>query len=250
MLTNLFSSPEMAMQSPLGRMAFLWYSRYDAFIAVMGGFPTAVPRAWFTTFIEKSRELIAQNPGDLERRLEEAEARLRLISVDMSYLYHKGHRGEITPEEFSADHARITGHLQQWQQTLDPAITDSAYEVREFPDQKQLDERDIVDPYAPGLLYQGPLLSTALVMTQFHSIAVMHESQSTTARKDLMYAALREHSTAICQRFEALERWPAAPRGALVPIQACIAISALFMPQDARHHNWARRKFALMETLG
>lgn len=250
MLTNLFPTPEAAMQSPMGRMTFTWYSRYDAFVAVMGGFPTAIPREWFVAFIEKSQEKIAHTPDDLERRLEEAEARLRLISVDMSYLYSKGHRGEITPEEFSAEHDRIAGHLRQWRETLDPTITNPAYLVNEFPDQKKLDENDIVNPYAPGLVYRAPLFAMTLILTQYHSINVMHELQSTTMRKDLMYARLRDHSLEICQRFEAVERWPAAPRGALMLVQACLAISALFLPQEERNHNWIRRKFALMETLG
>ena len=250
MLTNMFPTPEAAMQSPVGRMTFTWYSRYDAFVAVMGGFPTAIPRGWFKAFIEKSQEQIVQTPDYLERRLEEAEARLRLVSVDMSYLYSKGHRGEITPEGFSAEHDRIARDLWQWQETLDPAITDPAYQVNEFPDRKELDEKDIVDPYMPGRVYRGPLFTMTLMTAQFHSIAVMHESQSTTMRKDLMYAGLREHSLEICQRFEAVDRWPDAPKGALVLVQACLAISALFLPQEERNHNWIRRKFALMETLG
>lgn len=250
MLTNLFPTPETAMQSPMGRMTFTWYSRYDAFVAVMGGFPTAVPRDWFVAFVEKSQEKIAQAPGDIERRLEEAEARLRLISVDMSYLYPKGHRGEITPEEFSAEHDRIASQLKQWRETLDPAITNPAYLANEFPNRKELGEGDIVNPYAPGILYREPLFAMTLMTAQYHSITVMHESQSTTARKDLMYASLREHSFMICQIFEAVERWPESPRGALVLVQACLAISALFLPQDAKHHYWVRQKFALMETLG
>lgn len=250
MLTNLFSTPEAAMQSPMGRMTFTWYSRYDAFVAVMGGFPTAIPREWFVAFIEKSQEKIAQAPDNMEQRLEEAEARLRLISVDMSYLYSKGHRAEITPEEFSAEHDRITGRLKQWRETLDPAITNPAYHVNEFPDQKELGEGDVVNPYAPGVLYRAPLFAMTLMTAMYHSLTVMHESQSETTQKDLLYASLRENSFAICQIFEAVERWPGSPRGALVLIQACLAISALFLPQDARHHSWVRRKFALVETLG
>ena len=249
-LTNLFPTPEMAMQSPVGRMAFSWYSRFDAFVAVMGGFPTAIPREWFVAFVDKCREKIAENPEDVRRKLDLAEAEVRLISVDMSFLYPKGHRGEIFPEAFITEHDRIMRRLEEWKENLDPSLKDPAYQVREFPGQGQLDESGIVNPYAPGILYREPLFSVTLMMSEWHSINIMHKSQLTTMPKEQMYAELREHSYAICQIFEAVERWPNAPRGALMLVQACLALSALFLPQDAKHHNWMRRKFALMETLG
>ncbi|SPN99656.1 uncharacterized protein DNG_02508 [Cephalotrichum gorgonifer] len=246
--TNLFT-PEAAMQSPITRMAFTWYSRFDAFVAVLGGFPVAAPREWFEAAVDACREQIANNPDNVEWKLEEAAASMRLISVDMSVLYPQGHRGEISPEAFTAGHDLITANLLEWRRNLE-SFTDKSYLVTEFPGQKALDESDIVDPYAPGVLCTGPMFPTTLLMSELNSVMIMHKSQSSTMRKDILYREIGEHAYNLCQIFEAIERWRGTPSGVLMMVQAGIAISALFLPQDARHHNWIRRKFALMETLG
>lgn len=249
-LMNLFT-PETVMLSPVSRMVLAWYQRFDVFVAVMGGFKTALPREWFTAFVDFCRERIATHPQEVEWRLEEGTAFLRLVSMEMSMLYAKGYRGEISPEGFRAEHDRISRVLEDWKANIDPALTNPAFSVKSFPNQYPLDpERDIVNPYVPGTLYEQPLVSTTLLTSEWHSISVMHKCQSPTTQREQLYAELREHSYAICQIFEAIERWPKSPKGVLIMIEACIAISALFLPQDRRHHNWIRRKFALMEILG
>lgn len=250
MLTNLFT-PDTIMSSPVSRAILAWYQRFDVFVAVMGGFKTALPREWFTVVVDFCRDKCESSPDDIEWRLEERSACLRLISMDMSMLYSRGNREEISPEEFNTEYDRISEVLTDWKQTFDPALLDPAFEVTTFPHQVPLDpEHDIVNPYAPGTLYEAPLISTTMLMSEWHSITMMHKCQSSTTQREQLYAELREHSYEICQIFETVERWPKRPKGILMMIQACIALSALFLPQDPKHHGWIRRKFALMETFG
>ncbi|PKS09077.1 hypothetical protein jhhlp_003691 [Lomentospora prolificans] len=249
-LTNLFT-PDTVMLSPVSRTILAWYQRFDVFVAVMGGFKTALPREWFTVFVDFCREKAASNPEHVEWKLEEGSAFMRLVSMDMSMLYAQGNKGEISPQGFSAEHDRISRILKEWKANLDPALRNPALAVTTFPNQGPLEpESDIVNPYTPGILYEAPLTSLTLLMSEWHSISIMHKCQSPTIQREQLYAELREHSYEICQIFEAVERWPKRPNGMLMMIQACLAISALFLPQDARHHFWIRRKFALMETLG
>jgi len=251
-LTNLFT-PESAMLSPAGRMIVAWYSRFDVFLAIMGGFRTALPREWFTVFVDFCKTQIASAEDNLQWKLEEASANLRLLSMDMSMLFAQGSRGQIAPEEFIAEHESLLKRLHEWKDHMDPDIVNPAYAVTHVPRGQDTDgeeEESIVDPYEAGILYEPPCFSTTLLNSEWHSIVIMHKCQSSTKDRMKLYGDLRMHSYKICQIFEAVERWPGTPKGGLILVQACIAISALFLPQDRQHHDWIRKKFALIETLG
>lgn len=250
MLTHLFT-PETATQTPLGRMIVSWYGRFDIFIAMMGGFPTMLAPEWFITFVEYcDQQAISDEADSLHWKLEAESGRLRVISREMSTLFARGSRGQITPEDFATEHERLQNSLQGWKDGWDHALTDPAYYVTDFSHAGSLGEDNIVDPFITGVLYDFPIFSTTLLTSEFNSTMMMHKCQSSTTQREHLYGELRGHAYAICQIFEAVERWPSSPRGSLILIQACIALSALFLPQDAKHHNWIRKKFALLETMG
>jgi hypothetical protein len=248
-LTQIFT-PQSAMQSPTGRMIVAWYTRFDVFVAIMGGFPTSLPREWFTTVVEFCRSQISAHPDELRWKSEENSGQLRLISMEMSMLFAKGNRGEISPELFAAEHEFLSKRLQDWKDNWDPAIINPSYLVTNLGNGRPVDADDIVNPYASGLLYDYPLFATTIMIGEWHSIMVMHLSQSSTKARDQLYAELRKHAYTICQIFETVELWPSSPKGSLIMIQASIAIAALFLPHDRRHLMWIRRKFALLETMG
>ncbi|TIC99824.1 Adhesion and hyphal regulator 1 [Colletotrichum higginsianum] len=250
MLTHLFT-PETAAQSALGRMIVSWYGRFDIFIALMGGFPTMLSPEWFTAFVEHcDQQAILDEADSLHWKLEAESGRLRVISREMSTLFARGSRGQISSEDFATEHERIQNLLQGWRDGWDHALTDPSYLVTDLGHTRSLSDDDIVDPYAPGVLYDFPIFSTTLLTSEFNSTMMMHKCQSSTTQREQLYGELRGHAYAICQIFEAVEKWPSSPKGSLILIQACIALSALFLPQDAKHHTWIRRKFALLETMG
>jgi hypothetical protein len=248
-LANMFT-PETAMLTPAGRMIVAWYSRFDVFLGIMGGFRTALPREWFTVFVDYCKSQVASTDDNLQWKLEEASANLRLLSMDMSMLFARGSRGGISHEEFVAEYQKLEKRLHEWKDLMDPDIVNPAFAVTHFAPGDDDDKDNIVDPYEGGILYEPPYFSTTLLNSEWHSIMIMHKCQSSTRDRPQLYTDLRLHSYKICQIFEAVERWPGTPKGGLILIQACIAISALFLPQDRRHHNWIRKKFALLETLG
>ncbi|OLN88047.1 hypothetical protein CCHL11_00453 [Colletotrichum chlorophyti] len=250
MLTHVFT-PETATQSALGRMIVSWYGRFDIFIALMGGFPTMLGSEWFTTFVDYCDQQAAKDEANsLHWKLEAESGRLRVISREMSTLFARGSRGQISPEDFAAEHERIQQSLQDWKDGWDHELTDPSHLVTDFSHARTLDEDDIVDPFVPGVLYDFPVFSTTMLTSEFNSTMMMHKCQSSTTQREQLYGELRDHAFAICQIFEAVESWPSSPKGSLVLIQACIALSALFLPQDEKHHMWIRRKFALLETMG
>ncbi|TDZ61090.1 Transcriptional regulatory protein moc3 [Colletotrichum trifolii] len=243
-------TPETASQSPLGRMIVSWYGRFDIFIALMGGFPTMLPRKWFTVFVEYCDQQSAIEEDNLNWKFEAESGRLRVISREMSTLFARGSRGQISADDFATEHERIQKALHNWKDGWDHSITDPAHFVTDFGHARPLTEDDIVNPFVPGVLYDYPLFPTTMLTSEWNSTTMMHKCQSPTTKRAELYAELKDHAYAICQIFEAVEDWPQQPKGSLIMIQACIALSALFLPQDPKHHMWIRRKFALLETMG
>lgn len=248
-LTSIFT-PQTVMQTAMGRMCLSWYARFDNFVALMGGFPTDLPREWFQAMVDFYQSEKAAHPAELRWVIEEWSSRLRLISYDMSILFAKGSRGQISPEDFIKEHEAIDKRLVEWKEKRDPALLDQRYLITDFPPPESIPSDDIVDPYTVGILYDFPLFHATVLCAEWNSIMIMHKCQSSGIRPDILFADLNRHAYRTCQYFETLEFWPSTPRGVLVLIQACIAIAALFLPQDARHHMWFRRKFALLETMG
>lgn len=248
-ITSIFT-PQTVMQTPMGRMCLSWYARFDNFVALMGGFPTDLPREWFQAMGDFYKAGIAANPEELHWKIDGWSAQLRLITYDMSILFSRGSRDQISPEAFAKEHDLINERLIEWKEKRDPALQDSQYLVKDFPPVETLDPEDFVNPYTVGILYDSPLFDVTVLCAEWNSIMIMHKCQSSGMRPDVLFADLNRHAYRTCQYFETLEFWPSTPRGVLVLIQACIAIAALFCPQDARHHMWFRRKFALLETMG
>ncbi|KAI0478883.1 hypothetical protein GGR56DRAFT_348350 [Xylariaceae sp. FL0804] len=248
-LTQLYTPPT-AMQSPTSRMLVSWYGRFDVILGMMGGFGTTLPREWFATVLQSCQEHVANNPDNLAWRIEVHAAEIRLLSADMSNLYAKGGRGDMSGQSFAAEHGRITRRLHEWRKNLDPAVTDAAFLVTNLPQMEQPDESAIVDPYQPGFLYSHPLFSTTILMVEWHSIIVMHKSQEASALLNEPPQELQSLALIICQIYETMQLWPSTPNGALVTVHASLAIAALFLPRDDRHHMWIRRKYAQLEGLG
>ncbi|KEY71487.1 hypothetical protein S7711_03553 [Stachybotrys chartarum IBT 7711] len=248
-ITTMFS-PQTIVQTPVGRACYTWYSRFDNFIGLMGGFPTDLPREYFTAMVNFSHAQVIAHPEAIRWKLDERRARLNVITYDMSIVFARGSRGQLTTEEFNDEHQLLTERLEEWKNSWDPTLTDPNFAVTEFPYRQPPDPLDIVDPYAPGILYESPLFSTTIMTVEWYSIMLMHKTQSSNARSEILFPELSRHAYATCQYFEALEFWPSTPKGVLVTVQACISLAALFLPREERHQMWLRRKLAVAETQG
>ncbi|KAJ3570952.1 hypothetical protein NPX13_g5549 [Xylaria arbuscula] len=248
-LTQLYS-PESIKQSPISAL-LTWYIRFDVFVAMMGGFETALPREWFIAAVEGSEKKVEDNPDDLAWRTEVQATNLRLISMDMSLLYAKSARGDISPEDYSAEYNQISARVWEWKTGLDPAIIDANFLVTDFHYRRPLTDADILDPYKPGSLYKPPLFSTTILFMEWYSIIIMHTSrQEAYGLQQEPSSELRSLALSACEMFETVQRWPDAPSGALIAVQACLALACLFIPRDHKYMMWIRRKYALLEAAG
>ena len=209
MITDIYM-PDSIVQTPIGRAVSHWYGRFDVFVGIMGGFPTGLPRVWFTSLVDHYQGCIANDPKNVVLRIDECASSLRLISYEMSMLFARAKddgngmsdddpadRGgglasfpSFAPDEaFIREHARILNDLHEWKKVLD-AIVDIGMDdegaspgqhpflVTDFSHAKPLVESDIVDPYQPGQLYYGPLFGVTIMSCDWESIVVMHELQA------------------------------------------------------------------------
>ncbi|OTA01977.1 hypothetical protein A9Z42_0023020 [Trichoderma parareesei] len=248
-LTQIYT-PLTVMETSIGRMCFSWYARFDNIVALMGRIPTEIPRVWFTTMITYYQSQIACYPEDLRWRIEDRSARLRLISWDMSMLYARGSANQISKSDYANQHNYLTAQLEEWKANWDPALCDEQFLVTDFNWRLPLNSDDIVDPYRPGLLYDHPLFNNTVITMEWHSILIMHKTQSPELSNEELFAEVSSHAFAVCELFECLEFWPDLPPGVLIAVQPCLAIAGLFLPHDPSHNMWLRRKFALLETQG
>ncbi|KAK4080398.1 hypothetical protein Trihar35433_1503 [Trichoderma harzianum] len=248
-LTHIYT-PETAMQTSIGRMCLSWYARFDNIVALMGRFPTEIPREWFTTMIAYFQTQMASNPAELRWKIEDRSARLRLISYDMSTLYARGSRKQIAPTDYANEHNFLTAQLEEWKASWDPMLCDQKHLITDFNWQRPLSPDDIVNPYRPGLLYDHPLFNNTVIMMEWHSIVIMHKTQSPNISPEQLFTELGGHAFTVCELFECLEYWPDLPPGTLIAMQPCLAIAGLFLPHQPSNNMWLRRKFALLETQG
>ncbi|KAI0403918.1 hypothetical protein F4802DRAFT_266140 [Xylaria palmicola] len=248
-LTQLFT-PETIKRSNIGAV-LTWYIRFDVFVAMMGGFETALPRDWFVSAVEGSKDRLEDDPDDLSWRIEVQATALRLISMDMSLLYARSNRGEMSPEVFIQEYDDISTRLAIWKADLDPAITDTNYLVTDFHYKQPLTDDDVVDPYQPGSLYGFPLFSTTILLMEWHSIIIMHKSrQEGYGLQHEPSDELRRLALSACEMYETLRRWPETPTGATIAVQACLAIACLYIPRDQKYSMWIRRRYAALEAEG
>lgn len=243
-------TPETIVQTPLGRMALGWYSRFDNFVAIMGGFPTSLPREYVESMVSYCESRVTQASSEnIKWKLAIRTMRVRLVAWNMSSLYARASRGQMSKSEFALEHSRITRELVAWRESWDPELTDPKYLVNDFGP-VQADPDNIVDPYQPGVIYDQPIFSSTIANLEYHCMMITHRTLATYEPAQDLHTDLSKHAYAAFQHYEAVTQWPRSPKGLTTIIQAAIPMAALYLPRDQRHHMWIRRKFALSEQRG
>ncbi len=249
LLTELYT-PQTVMGDDMTRVILGWYMRFDVFAGLMGGFETVLSREWFSYAGDFYRQQVANEPTNLDWKIENAIAQHRLVATDMSLLFAKMGKGEISHAQFVKENEDIGRRIEQWKSKMDPALQDTRYLVTDFTGSRPLDPDDIVNPYIPGTLYGGPLFVMNIAIIDWYSIDLMHQYQTALATRTRPSQELGMKAYATCQLFEAIEFYPGSPPGALLSIQASLGIAILFLPRDMQHSMWARRKLATIEANG
>ncbi|KGQ10815.1 hypothetical protein BB8028_0002g07500 [Beauveria bassiana] len=249
LLTKLFT-PQTILKTRIGQICLTWYSRFDAGISFLRLTRSKLSRDWLSDAAAYYGEKIKQNPNEIRWRAEERLIRLHIIRYDMSVLFSDAADGEMLESRFFEEHEQLAIQLKCWRDTWDSSLTMPDYAVRDYSWRPAPDADDIVDSCEPGVLFHPPLLSSTIVLVEWHSLIILHKSLGKTISREKLTADLLFHSYAVCQLFEALGCWPATPKGVVSGLGIFLALVSFFLPRDTRHRVWLWRKFALLETTG
>ncbi|KAM3076950.1 hypothetical protein ACMFMG_003582 [Clarireedia jacksonii] len=252
LLIQLYT-PHSILETDLGRIILSWYVRFDVSVGLMGGFDALLPREWVTVLHEWCEQQIANDPNNLVWKYEHQIAKTRILGKDITTLFAKKVKGEITHEQYLVENAVIMNTIRRWKDDMHPSLLDHRYLVMDFSHapQRQNGPDCVFDPYAPGVLYSGPLWLTNTCLLDWYAIDMIYGLQTAQA---MQTAPDAEHLGRVAslsgQLYESTLNSPETPNGAIVGLQGAIGLSAFFLPQDEAHSMWLRRKLAIIETQG
>lgn len=245
-------TPQTIMQSPTSRMILAWYSRFDTFVGLMGGFETGLPGEWFESAVDFWEKRVEATPDNAALKMERLSAELRLVSRDMTLLFARSGGGLLADGEFATQHAWLGDRLDAWRAGWDPAFVEPANFAA-----ASSSNASSQGPLEPAPIFDFPLFPLTILESEWHALIIMHKSQAPPNDQQQPSSVARppppdvaDHALAVAQLFEAVETWPKSPRGSLVTLYAGLAISALFLPRNAKHELWMRQKFAKLEAMG
>ncbi|CAN8102972.1 unnamed protein product [Discula destructiva] len=253
-LTQLYTS-ETILQTSIDRAIFCWYMRFDITIASMGFSSPSLPRHWVAANDIYFQKLALSEPDNLQWSFEKTEAALGLISVDMCILAARRKTGELTENEFRAEHKHLTTRLREWRDTLDPGLADPAHLVLTSLRGSPSSQSKLFSYFSDHVpLYAEPYCFTTAIICEWHSMVLMHLCQAGDTRAEAEAVAQlgdpSQHAVAICEIIDAAERWPMVPHGLLMMLHPVLGLAAVFLPRSTRHHVWLREQFAWLESCG
>lgn len=138
--------------------------RFDVFAGLMGGFETVLSREWFSSTYEFFQRQIESEPTRLKWKIDASIAKHRLLATDMSLLLVRMGKGELSIDQFMSENSEIGRRIEDWKTKMDPALQDKRFIVTDFSGARPRDPDSIVDPYLPGIIYNGPLWVMNLAM--------------------------------------------------------------------------------------
>jgi hypothetical protein len=253
MVHEIFT-PETMMETDVGRRIFSWIARLDIMVGLMGGNKTRLDRRWFeanATWYSGQVDHDPESDVDIENTLAYFVAANRLIGMDIASLFARFAGGEISVEEFHRQNTEISGRIETMKRQIE-LFNDDYYRAHEFPVQKTrpLTSEDIVNPYVPGGLFKEVFWPMNYMWIDWYSIELLQRYQTALMLQQPMPLELEQISLEQCRIYEAMERWPDAPNGAILGAHAPLGLAAVFLKKDAKHILWARRKFAAVERQG
>ncbi|KAJ5907591.1 hypothetical protein N7495_000273 [Penicillium taxi] len=242
-------TPESSNYDELHTNIFLWYARFDVVVGILAGTEVILGRNWYLAKEEYDAEQAALNPGDPSKQLALVASINRRFGLDMASLYAKLSRGMIPYQDFIEQNDQLGETIERAKDIM-RKFDDSEYSVRSYPNKQPVTEDDIVDPYLPGRIHQGPLWDANYTWIDLLATEAMHKYQTMLAVKRPLMPEISKLAFEQCQLIETIDRWPEKVNGAFIGFKNSIGMASMFLPRDMKHEMWARRKMAKMEQTG
>ncbi|KAH8709980.1 hypothetical protein GQ44DRAFT_627404 [Phaeosphaeriaceae sp. PMI808] len=247
MLTRLYT-PKSITQSNFLIKASLWYIRFDLYVGFQSGGEAGLSRDWFEAihdfYVQKARD----NPDDMEIKYEERFAYSLLVAKDSNDLFARTQKGLISPQDFMVQLPVLREKIENLTRDIPAILVNPEHHVKHMPGTPDPD--DIVDPYEPDILWEGPLFTTNLLILDIWGIVFMFAISEAMALRRPFSPETTQEAYKTVQFFEAMCAYPDAPPGIVIESQVCFAIAFLFLPKDQKTTEWCRRTFAKIEASG
>ena len=239
------------METETTRNIFSWYTRFDVIAGLLGGNETILDRHWYVVCQDWYASHVDEDDmEDIDSRFQALTAGNRLIGMDMASLFSRMGRGQITIEDFKTQNEQLRQRLG-WVKSEAQKLNDAYYTVTDFPWRKPLTMADIVDPYIPGGLFEKALWHLNFVWIDWYAIELMHQYQtSMILQEPIPVERLQPLALEQCRIYEAINRYPHAPQGAILGGHASLGLAIVFLPKDQKHIDWARHRLCEIERRG
>ena len=249
MIRELYT-PETIVQTEMRRKMLAWYIRFDLFAGLMAGNETVLGIEWFQAYERCYASLSMNDPTNQNLRIETCFAEHRTAAVEMALLFAKLPKGEISVTDFMRENALLGERIRRLRLNIEPFAQHSHHTIKYFEGCPKLDPDDIVNPYELGKLFGPPLFSVNFLLLDWFALDTMFKYQSALMLQQSPPAEMEALALEQCQIFEAIEFWSGSPAGSILPAQASLGLTCLFLPRDEKHTMWCRRKLAKVESLG
>ncbi|KAF2264017.1 hypothetical protein CC78DRAFT_580757 [Lojkania enalia] len=246
-LTRLYT-PQTITKNELLRKVLLWYVRFDLFVGFQSGGEAVLGRAWYVTIHEWYKQQAEEHPEDINLKYEEHFAYSRMVAKASSDLFAKKAKGLLTDEQFMTQLPIVAEQLGSLEKRIDPVLLDPSGYVTDLTGRPDPD--DIVNPYAPNVIFGGDQWTTNYLFLDFWGIIFMFNIQMSLFLGKPPEPEMTRKAYRAAQIFEAVCLYPKAPPGAIIEAQASMAIASLFLPKDPKTVQWCRRSFAKVESAG
>lgn len=243
-------TPDSINTSDLHEHLFVLYARFDVVVGILAGHETVLSRDWYVAKEVYDREQAAMYPDDLDKQIKLACSLNRRSGLDLAALCAKVSHGMISRDEFETR----SDHLSQTFEKIKDILlrySDSEHIVRTFPNKKPLTEDDIVDPYVPGSIHQGPQWELNFMWIDLLATILMFKWQRLLILQRTPLSELQDLCMEICRLMETIDRWPATKEpGYLIGFKNALGFACFFIPQTEQCTMWCRRNLARLEQNG
>ncbi|KAJ5666272.1 uncharacterized protein N7477_008720 [Penicillium maclennaniae] len=242
-------TPETSNLIELHTNIFLWYARFDVVAGILAGTEAILSRDWYMVKEQYDEEQAALYPDDPQKQLVLVASINRRFGLDMASLYAKLARGMIPMDEFAEQNNKLGQTLERAKDIL-RQFDESEDTVYSYMNKKPLTEDDIVDPYMPGAIHQGPLWDANYAWIDLLSTDTMFKYQTMLTLRKPLLPELAQLAFDQCRLIETIDRWPDRGNGHCIGFKNSIGMASMFLPKDEKHLMWSRRKMAMMEQNG
>jgi hypothetical protein len=229
----------------------MWYLHFDLYVGMLSGAPQLISQDWLKGQHDYYTEQLETSPQNLDYLLGEASARSKLISYDILQLFSQANSGELSEMAVAEQLAYYATILENYESELPHAMVNPNCLVTDFTGAPPRDPDDIFDPYEPGLIYGGECFPTNQLILNFLGLRVIYETRQAALTKTNPRADfLQQTVMRMAKMINAIHYWPGAKKGSILTFRANVSLVAFLLPPGEMAKNWAKKKFAAIESQG